>query len=78
MLAHREQSFCHIESNLFCGSMTKIRNTMTKSFMVSLVCLCVFDGNEDENWKHLFIGVYGRCGPQKLCVKCGPHKRILC
>jgi len=27
MLAHREQSICHIESNLFCGSMTKILNT---------------------------------------------------
>ena len=53
------------------GSMLKIYNTMTKNFMVCLVCLC-------ENRKHLFIGVYGCCGPQKLSVKCGPHKRILC
>ena len=71
MLSHREQSICHIESNLFCGCMTKNLSTMTKNFMVSLACLC-------ENRKHLFIGVYGCCGPQKLSVKCGPHNRILC
>jgi len=56
----------------------KIFSTMTKKFMVSLVCLCVFDGNEDENRKHLFIEVFGCCGPQKLSVQYGPHKRILC
>jgi hypothetical protein len=28
-----------------------------------------FYGNEDENRKHLFIGVYGCCGPQKLSGK---------
>jgi len=32
----------HIESNLFCGSMTKIFSTMTQICMVSLVCLFVF------------------------------------
>ena len=54
-----------------CDGMRKIFSTITKNFMVSLVCLC-------ENQKHLFIGVYGCCGPQKLSVKYGPHKRILC
>jgi len=27
---------------------------------------------------HLFIGVPGCCGPHKLLVQCGSHKRILC
>jgi len=70
MPSNREQSIC--------DNIRKIFNTMTKNFMVSFVCLCVFDGNEDENRKHLFTEVYGCCGPQKLSVKCGPHKRILC
>jgi len=51
---------------------------MTKMSMVSLVCLCVFAGNEDENRKHLFIEVSRRSGPHKLSVNCGQYKRILC
>jgi len=35
-----------------------------------------FAGN--ENREHLFIDVFGRCGPHKLLVQCGPYKRILC
>jgi len=50
MLAHREQFICHIESNLFCGSMTKILSTMTKICMFSLVC---FAGIEAENRRTL-------------------------
>jgi len=62
-----------------CNHMRKILSTiLTKTLMVSLVCLCVFAGNEDENRKHLFIEVSRRCGPQKLSVHCGPYKRIMC
>jgi len=32
MLTHSEQSICHIQSNLFCGSMTKILSTVTEKF----------------------------------------------
>jgi hypothetical protein len=62
-----------------CDHMRKILSIMTKIFMVSLVCLCVFfTGNEYENQKHLFIEVSGRCVPHNLSMHCAPYKRILC
>jgi len=53
MLSHREQSICHIESSLFCGSMTKIIITMTKMFMVFFGVFVCFDGIEAENRRAL-------------------------
>lgn len=53
MLAHREQSICHIENNLFCCSMTKILSTMTKKFMVFFGVFVCFDGIEAENRRAL-------------------------
>ena len=70
MLAHREQSICHIESNLFCGSMTKILSTMTKMFMVSLVCLFVFltacwrSSSRRQIESYLFATVWERSSAQ--------------
>jgi len=53
MLAHREQSICHIESYLLCGSMTKILNTMTKIFMIFYGVFVCFAGIEAENRRAL-------------------------
>jgi len=53
MLAHKEQSICHIESNLFCGNMTKILSTMTKNFMVFFGVFVCFDGIEAQNRRAL-------------------------
>jgi len=27
------------------------------------------------NQTHLFMEIYVRCGPQKMLVQCGPHKK---
>lgn len=40
--------------------------------MIFLVC---FAGNDNENRKHLFIEIYGRCRPYKLSVQCRPYKK---
>lgn len=55
-----------------CDNMRKIFSTMIKISMIFLVC---FAGNDNENRKHLFIEIYGRCRPYKLSVQCRPYKK---
>jgi len=56
MLSNRELSICN--------NMRKIFNNDKNfhGFFGVFMCLA---GNEDENRKHLFIEVYGCCGPYK-------------
>ena len=60
-----------------CDRVRKILCLMTKfAWFLSCVCVLLVD-MKLKTGDHLFIGVCGCCGPHKLLVQCGSHKRII-
>jgi hypothetical protein len=74
----RSSSRSQIENYLFRTAWERSSSWWQKFAWFSLVCLCVLLVLKLKTGEGVFIEVLGCCGPHKLLVQCGSHKRIIC